>query len=236
MEFAKGFPTEEDIQLMYENEYSYDMMNSEDKIAMDQIILVQGYFSSLLDYQYTMARFNEPAICIGFPCIEGSGTFLGSAGNTLGLNANSNKKEGAWEFIRYFLTEETSENSWGIPVNKNAYDQMIKENMTPTYFENEEDIYVPEEQRKISEDGRVEMPINTFYRESGEVYIYGATQEDADTFKKLFESTNLLSTYDTAILNIIQEEMDSYFSGQKNAEAVADIIQSRLQIYVNENR
>jgi ABC-type glycerol-3-phosphate transport system substrate-binding protein len=212
------------------------MENTEDKIAKDTLILLQGYFSNLYDYQYTMARFNEPAICVGFPSVEGSGTFIGGSGVALGMNAGSNKKEGVWEFIRYFLTEEASENAWGLPVNKKAYAKMIEENMTPTYFENPEDIYIPLEKQKITEDGRVEMPVNTIYYGDTEEYIYAASQEEADAFTALYESTNSLATYDMEILNILLEEADSYFSGQKNVEAVADIIQSRLQIYVNENK
>ncbi len=43
------------------------------------------------------------------------------------------------------------------------------------------------------------------------------------------------SGYATQVYNIIEEELSAYFSGQKSAQEVADIIQSRLSIYVNEN-
>ena len=38
------------------------------------------------------------------------------------------------------------------------------------------------------------------------------------------------------MLNIITEETESFFSGQKSAKDAADVIQNRIQIYVNENR
>ena len=38
------------------------------------------------------------------------------------------------------------------------------------------------------------------------------------------------------LINIITEEAAPYFAGQKNVNEVADIIQNRVQIYVNENR
>jgi ABC-type glycerol-3-phosphate transport system substrate-binding protein len=237
MEFANEFPTAEEYQATFnESTYDYDMMNSEDKIASDKLILIQGYFSNVSDYQSTMNRFSEPAVCIGFPCMEGNGTSLGSSSSVLGMNANSNNKEGVWEFIRYVLTEELSEDFYGLPINKNVYNKMIEKAMQPSYFEKDEYIYVPEDQRKISEDGRVERPSSTTYIGNKEEYIYSATQENVDDFTALYESTNSLATYNTEILKIIMEEADGYFKGQKDAKSVADIIQSRLQIFVNESR
>ncbi|MCM1119602.1 MAG: hypothetical protein NC543_09605 [bacterium] len=41
---------------------------------------------------------------------------------------------------------------------------------------------------------------------------------------------------DAYVLNIVREELGSYFSGQKTAEDVATIIQNRVQMYVQENQ
>jgi hypothetical protein len=41
---------------------------------------------------------------------------------------------------------------------------------------------------------------------------------------------------DDNITDIISEEAQAYFDGQKTAEAVAEIIQSRVAIYVSENQ
>ncbi|MCI9141571.1 MAG: hypothetical protein HFH87_02980 [Lachnospiraceae bacterium] len=38
------------------------------------------------------------------------------------------------------------------------------------------------------------------------------------------------------ILKIISEEADAFFQGQKTAEAVADVIQCRVMLYMEENR
>ena len=237
MEFSNQFPTEEEYEAMFQDDnFDYDMMNGEDKIASDKLILADGYFSNISDYQYTMSRFNEPAVCIGFPSVEGSGTFLGNSNTALGMNANSTKKDGAWEFIRYFLTEDAAENAWGLPVNKNVYNKQIKKAMEPMYFEKDEEIYVPEEQRRTSADGRIERPVSSIYQGGEEKFIYAPTQEDVDALTSLYESTSSLVSYNNEILAIINEEADGYFTGQKEAKAVADIIQSRLQIFVNENR
>ena len=48
-------------------------------------------------------------------------------------------------------------------------------------------------------------------------------------------SLNKRSYYNQNIINIVNEEAASYFEGQKSAKEVAQIIQSRVQIYVDEN-
>jgi len=49
-------------------------------------------------------------------------------------------------------------------------------------------------------------------------------------------SINKPYSYDEDLMLIIEEEVAPYFEGQKSVQEVATIIQSRAQVYVNENR
>ncbi|MBQ7925751.1 MAG: hypothetical protein IJ335_05590, partial [Lachnospiraceae bacterium] len=40
---------------------------------------------------------------------------------------------------------------------------------------------------------------------------------------------------DYQVLDIVQEEAEAYFQGQKNVDEVCAIIQSRVQLYLDEN-
>ncbi|MDE6203707.1 MAG: hypothetical protein K2G19_09565, partial [Lachnospiraceae bacterium] len=60
-------------------------------------------------------------------------------------------------------------------------------------------------------------------------------QETEELKEKLYGFTQIYRR-DETLLNIINEEAAPYFSGAKSAKDVAGIIQSRVQIYVNENR
>ena len=42
--------------------------------------------------------------------------------------------------------------------------------------------------------------------------------------------------YDTSIINIVKEEAAAYFAGQKSAEEVTKLIQSKANIYINEQK
>jgi hypothetical protein len=64
-----------------------------------------------------------------------------------------------------------------------------------------------------------------------------ATQEEIDEIKALIASAEKVSeNADQQIINIITEETEPFFKGQKSAADVAGVIQNRVQIYVNENK
>lgn len=98
--------------------------------------------------------------------------------------------------------------------------------------------YVKDENGEIMKDENGEpmkerktgMGWDDFY-----VEYYGSTQEEIDELQALIDSACLGDTTDEEISNIINEEADAYFKGQKSVDEVADIIQSRVKIYISEN-
>ena len=66
-----------------------------------------------------------------------------------------------------------------------------------------------------------------------EVEIQPATQEVKDL---VYNTTAVSGAVSDDITNIINEEAAAYFSGQKSAEDVAKIIQSRMQVYLSETK
>ena len=64
----------------------------------------------------------------------------------------------------------------------------------------------------------------------------GLTWDDFNVVLKLVpDATPFFSVDDDEIINIINEEAGAYYSGQKGIEDVVNIIQNRVQLYVNEN-
>ena len=62
------------------------------------------------------------------------------------------------------------------------------------------------------------------------------TEEAVARVDAFLESLTQCYQYDSAMMNIILEEASAYFSGQKSAEEIANLIQSRVSIYVAESR
>ena len=54
--------------------------------------------------------------------------------------------------------------------------------------------------------------------------------------REVIASVDHLYVYNDDVMTIISDETGAYFSGQKSAKEVADIVQNRVSNYVNENR
>ena len=61
------------------------------------------------------------------------------------------------------------------------------------------------------------------------------TQADIDKVMDIINSTTQINRYNNTVTDIVNEEAGAYFSGSKSAEAVAEMIQNRVQNYLDEN-
>ncbi len=215
LEFANQFP--EAI------EYSDDEESVPSKIQSGKLLLQEISMTDVQSYQMYTMLYGEPTTFIGFPSNSGNGSYI-SPSNGMGINAKSENKEGAWEFLKTFIEEDFQNNSveWSFPVLRSALDAQFEEAMTPEYVE--------------IDGEQVEEPKTSWSYDEFSADIYAATQEQIDEIKALIESTTEIESRNDEITNIISEEAAALFAGQKSAKDVADVIQSRVQIYVNENR
>ncbi|MDR2606027.1 MAG: extracellular solute-binding protein, partial [Oscillospiraceae bacterium] len=62
------------------------------------------------------------------------------------------------------------------------------------------------------------------------------TEEQYKIFSELLENSKTTTLRDTTIIDILNEETAPYFAEQKTIDEVCKIIQSRVQIYVNEQK
>lgn len=69
-----------------------------------------------------------------------------------------------------------------------------------------------------------------------EEILPAATQEDADKVRMAFEEGLYYSAANKPLLDIIEEEAGYFFRGEKELDTVVEIMQSRIQIYLDENR
>lgn len=63
-----------------------------------------------------------------------------------------------------------------------------------------------------------------------------ATQEEIDILLAMIEVAEPVSMGNQDILKIIQEEAAAFYKGDKSAAEVAALIQSRVSMYVSENK
>lgn len=185
-------------------------------------ILNLQYLSGFRDYAYVeQAVFGEDITLIGFPSEEGNGAGI-NIGTTMAISALSKNKDVAWEFLKLFLKEEYQDSlTYNFPVRISSLRKLEEKAWEKPY-------YLDENGNKVEYD-------DYYYISGMEIPAVPLTQEETGEFVDYLMSLDKLCVYNEALNNIITEECESYFAGQKTAQEVADIIQSRAKIYVSEN-
>jgi len=170
--------------------------------------------------------FGEEVTYIGFPTPDGNGSFF-FAPNRFAISAQSDKKEGAWQFIKYMLDNYNTD--W-----KNALNTPIKIS----------------DLEKAAHNATIEAYSLGGILLNREVLV-GMTADDKPIYRKLegdrdntleenqklwdlLFATNTIAPHDTVVMDIIYEEIRYYIAGQKPAEVVMDIIENRVNLYLSE--
>lgn len=214
----------------FDEDYNWDeeRPSTPERLQNGTLLMLNTGISAVTDYQMTKLLFKEPITFIGFPTSKENGSFLSGTGGVLGMSAKSKNKEGVWEFLRIAITKESQEKSgnrgrWGFPIMKSALELQFTEAMKEDYYED-------------ADGNQIKQPKTSWSYDGYDMEIYAATEEEIKEVRSLIESIDTQYQYDEQMNAIISEEAAAFFEGQKNAKEVADIIQSRVQIYVNENR
>lgn len=207
-----------------ETEWSEDSPSLPSLIKEGKVLLSDGSIT-LQEIQMNRKIFGDDITFIGYPNKDKEGSYF-SVSNHLGIYSKSNMKDGAWEFIRTFMTKEyqgQNDMYFNVPTRKDCFDMMIKEWTTTKNY--------------TDEFGREITPIEMSSGYDDLVIEIGpSSQEDVDMYKQLINNTKKIGEYNDFIMQIIQEETKTYFSGDKNVDEVVGVIQNRVKTYVNENR
>lgn len=223
LEFAAKFPEEPDYN-------SEEREGTAARLHADKILLMDQGLTSVQEYQMMNGMFGEPVSYVGYPNSERKGNLIYPTSGSIGMAAKSKHKEGAWEFMKTVLSDEYQDSmvnehgGYGFPLKKSSLEKQFELDMTPDYYEDEE-------------GNKIENPKTTWGYDDFSMEIMAATQEEIDAVKALITSAEKISgNANEQLVNIITEEAEPFFKGQKSAADAAGIIQNRIQIYVNENR
>ena len=205
------------------------------RISQGQQMLMSFYLYSIGDmlYNNVSSQFGGKATYIGYPSSEGTGNIL-NLNNIYGISSACEHKEEAWKLIRTFLTEEYQESQWQLPTNKKVFDAELEKAMTVQYEKDMNGNFIldPETGEKV--------PIvqGWLWNETtGEdIPVYALSAEEGEALRNLVSTTTKYANYNDSVYEIVLEQAEAYFAGQKSAEEVARLIQSKANIYVNEQR
>lgn len=227
LEFANTFPDAS----VYENyEYSADDSDASRIAQGKQMLIVLSLFST--DYfLYDLDQlFGGSSTCVGFPTNNGVGNVLGM-GESYAMSSSCRNKDAAWEFLHGFLTEDYQLNTSYLPTNRKAFEKQLEKSMEVIYEQDANGNYILDEngERIPQSLGMVSDGVNTYE-------IYATTPRQAEQLREVIASAEKMMDYDTSIIDIVKEQAAAYFSGQKSAEETAKLIQSKANIYINEQK
>ncbi|WP_197024202.1 ABC transporter substrate-binding protein [Butyrivibrio proteoclasticus] len=178
-------------------------------------------FSDFREYQYwKQGMFGTDISFVGYPNDMGINNSIIYPSKRLAISSQSKNKDAAWEYLKMFLTEEYQDDCYCFPIRKSSYDKKAEEITNKPYY---------------IEDGKKVEYEDTCYIGGQDIPLKPLSKDEVLEVTNFIKSLTLVNNYNSNVNNIIFEEASAYYSGQKSAKETADIIQSRLSIYVNEN-
>lgn len=230
LNFANRFPEEYD--------WEKEDVSTPNKIQKGQVLLYEENIYDFNELQMCNEIFQGDASYIGYPTMDGSVGCMLSASQAYAITSKSGHKDGAWEFIEGFLTKEENPDrgfsSIGFPTMKSKLNAMAADAVEVKYYTDENgELYYDENGEPIPMGGGGGISY-----EDGWSYEYRIpTQEEVDLALSLMEIAKPVSySQGDEVLNIINEEAAPFYKGQKSVDEVASVIQSRIKIYVGENK
>ena len=213
LEFINQFP--EKIDESRQEDTSADYRNGKALFHKDAI----GTFDEYVNIKYGI--FGTDITMTGFPSqTPGKAAIFPQL--EIAINAASQEKDACWSFVRRFLLDDyqnSIEMYW--PISIASLDQLANKAMEPLYYEDENGNQV-EDHIIVNIGGE-------------DIALPRISDTEIDQMYSFLKDLDSEAYYDVNVENIIAEEAAAYFAGQKSAEDAAGVIQSRVQIYINEN-
>ena len=233
LEFAKLFPN-------YFDSFNYNWDEYEDenqRVKEGKQLLIKMWLGSFTDIADQESNFGGEMTYIGYPTVTGVGSCL-YLNSGYAMSSSCADKQAAWQFLRGFMTEKSMENNdgyWGFPANRKLLEKKLSEAMTVEYEKDASGNYLLDEKGERIPSAKTYIWTSDMEDQEA-IPVYALTQAQADKVMELINSTDKLYLDNSTVLDIVLEQADAFFSGQKTAEEVARLVQGKMSIYVNEQR
>lgn len=228
LEFCNEYPSAgEGDEIDWENATDEEMNayweESEVALRNDKALLSEIYISNPRDYaRAVQGEIGDDVTLVGNPSINGTGAMIYHS-TVFAIMENSDYKDACWEFIKQTFSEENqnSEMIYDFPALKSAFDKKLDESMERPYY--------------TDSDGKKQEYDDMWYIGGEEIKINPLTQAERDFVADYISNVKPTSYYyNQDIYDIISEESEAYFAGDKTAEQTAEIIQNRVSILISE--
>lgn len=210
LEFAKDYSDD-----LY---YTADSSNAATYYQDGQLAVCCQSISSPSDLLFSHECFEGEEVLIGYPSSQGRVVYMSTS--NLYLNNASQCKEGAKEFLRYLVSEEGQlcysknyGNYGNLPCRRDAAEKIFE-------------IY----QAEAAHSHRFITSVGVTYD------VLPLDEEQTEAFWALFEDARPALHASSTPFSIIQDELTAYFEGRYSAAEAAEKLDSRVQLYLDEQK
>lgn len=221
LDFEKGicyFDSEAFIQILELcKQYGAPTLESTEYIAGRQKMLIQGeiitstlsLYDGLASFSQTMNEYGSAVHIVGFP---DRGTEILS-GTYLVVNARTTEYSAVKEYLNFLLSYE---NQYTLvhPVRKDVFEnRLTKDPVSGMYY----------------------MPLTLDNSNSAQIQPKPNGDSYLDDYLAFLENAKPADNSHPAVWDIIYQELNTYLNSGKSARDTAAVIQSRVQLYLDEN-
>ena len=215
---GKAFLDGEDFRSVLERIAALDVKtvnkSFEARAREGEMVLQEFYFNSTAELQKAEEISGQELVLIGYPVsgrIEGerSSNHISYDGE-VGIHSSTKYAEEAWEYVEAYFMGALKENDFFFTPGKAAFEEKLQK------YEDEELLTVDENW-------------NT-------VVCPAITKEQKEKVRNAFLEATVYGDEEYEINSIITEEAEPYFKGDKELDDVINIIQNRVQLYLDENK
>ena len=231
LEFSKNFQTSEEY-IKEQEENGWENQDTYELIKKGKLLLNNIYLYDFSDIQVNEKMYKSQGgyNIISEPSKDKNNKLTMTYGDAcVAISEKCDDKEGAWKFLRRLFTYEYQKSSTkynGFPVRKDALEKKIEYAMATKEY--------------TDDDGTKVKPIegDSYSMDTLTVEIKPYTKAHMDLFRSVIDRIGKENNYDEAfndITEIITEETKAFYAGDKTAKETAEVLQSRIKIYVSEN-
>lgn len=181
-------------------------------------ILTYKTEGNLMDFSRTCALLGEGVHPVGYPTDGGSGSLVMTYAGCVAVNVHAGHREIVDDFLRFMVdykSQQQYSTSW------------VRMDVLRDCVEEQVELY----------DFPTPMPV--FRMGKRAITVLEGKADGTSYLAEFLEMAGGSVLYETEldmIRNIVQEEADVCFAGDREPEETARIIQSRVQMYLNESR
>lgn len=217
-----SFNSDEFIELMkFAKEYADPEVTQQDGVKVQEktAIAYSTVINDVLTVNWLTTMFNGEESYIGYPTDGGSGHFIQTT--AIAINKATPNVEGCIDFIQYLLSEDVQNglaeemcrnNTYGFPTRIDSLEAVFREHSA------EKSVYVDKSFMGITS---VQEELST---------------EKRELLMNLFNEAEPYNNRNSAIRQIICDEMQPFVASQRSAEKTAEVIQNRVQLYLDEQK